>query len=761
MKLPSFPFVVLDTETTGFVPRANRVIEFASVRVEGGKTVEEYETLIAIPEDIPPPVQILTHIRPKMLEGKPEFAALRETILQHIGAETLIVGQNVGFDIRMLKGEGVDLSERAWIDTSMLASLVYPELLSYSLGYVSSILQLNHDPVHRALGDVHATLELLEKCWERLLELPEEQLAILRETLAQSSPGYRLLASALPKKSAAKNLPAWFAGPKKRAPGSLAISASLSAALAAPPRGEPALVEETLDPGSLPSIVAAAIADRSTTHWIVVKNLESALRRLSFPEKEVRIIYPPFLLLDPEAQKNFFVQETWTADEATLAVKLRWFAPRVQRQIALHGEERSIWYGKLACTRESAAYRAQFQNLPGVILIDHQQLLEILSDSEHFAHAAIVQDAHIILDDASMLEDTATKAYRWQCTLDHLRAAAEGKEALTKFTDLLQIWIERVRAFQDVRYLTVADLNSSEAHALQERIPSLLEEESLPPLVREQLDDLARILTPELLSHRIAWIEQRQNGSQFLQSVPEHVGPILASSLFAAFATTLLIPLGSAQTLREILPSGKAKSSAPFPRLPLTLTIDTETSLESLLKAPPAGKTVVLVGSRRLIEEAYVEHADRLEEQSVTMVCQNLSGGMERLTAEFLAAEAPAVWLLTPWSYEEVELPAESVNHLVIVSLPFDHPSHTVLSRRAEHYADAFTQYFLPRLEHRLFRLVRTFCRHRVKGGDIRVTDDRLISKRYGRQVREYLEGFSANGGAAPAEKDRGQMKLL
>lgn len=754
MHLPDFPFTVLDTETTGFVPKANRVIEFASVRVEGGKTADEYETLIGIPEDIPPPVQVLTHIRPAMLMGKPVMEVLRATINEHIGSETVIVGQNVGFDIRMLKGEGIDLSERQWIDTSMLASLVYPELLSYSLGYVSSVLKLNHDPVHRALGDVHATLELLEKCWERMLELPTEQMNILRETFEKSSPGYRLLAAALPKKSAAKKLPAWFTGPRKRAPGSLAIPGGLPAALAVPRKGEPALVEETLDPSSLPSIVETAIADRSTTHWIAVKNLESALRRLAVPEEEVRVIYPAFLLLDPKARDRFLAQESWTADEATLAVKLRWFSPRVQRALALHGEERSIWYGKLACTRESAAYRAQFDDLPGVVLIDHQQLLEITGDSEHFARIAITGKAHIILDDASMLEDTATKAYRWQCTLDHLRAAAEGHDALTRFTDLLQLWIERVRAFQDVRYITAADLESSEAESLRERLPLIRKETALSFLVQDQLANLEKILTPDLLSHRIAWIEQRQNGSQYLQSVPEHIGPLLGSSLFAEFPTTLLIPAGSSGNLREILASTQIKPTSPFPLVPLNLSIDTNLPLPLLLKNPPRGKTIVLVGSRRLIEEAFVLHAERLEEQGVTMVCQNLSGGLDRLTAEFLAADAPAVWLLTPWSYEEVELPAGTADHLIIASLPFDHPSHTVLSRRSEHYADSFSQYFLPRLEHRLFRLVRTFCRHKTKEGDIRVTDERLGTKKYGRQVREYLEGFSMS-----TKEEKGDVK--
>jgi DNA polymerase-3 subunit epsilon len=124
--LPNLSFTVLDTETTGFIPRTNRVIEFASVRVDTGKIIDRYEELFAIPKnDVPPVIQVLTRIRPAALEGKPTFEECKEQILEKIGEDTMIVGQNVSFDIKMLKGEGMDLSDRPWIDTSMLASLVF------------------------------------------------------------------------------------------------------------------------------------------------------------------------------------------------------------------------------------------------------------------------------------------------------------------------------------------------------------------------------------------------------------------------------------------------------------------------------------------------------------------------------------------------------------------------------------------------------------------------------------------------------------
>lgn len=757
MNLPSFPFVVLDTETTGFVPRVNRVIEFASVRAENGKAGEEYETLISIPDDVPSTIQVLTHITPQMLAGKPAFDQVREMIQSKIGEHTVIVGQNVGFDIRMLKGEGIDLTERPWIDTSMLASLVYPELSSYSLGYVSTVLKLNHDPVHRALGDVHATLELLGKCWERLHELPPDELRVLFEIFSQSSAGYRRLAEALPTVPAAKR-PKWMLSGTRPSRGKKQASGD-RVSLPSSDRPGVTLIEDSLAPQTLQRLVDTALAAKEPT-WIVVKNLEASVRGLTLPDDAVRVLLPAPLLLNPEAAEILLLQQSFTADEATLAVKLKWYRPRAHRDLPVHGEERAVWYGKLACTEATPTYHQQFHAPPSVALIDHQQLLSILENPDHPGRSALTPQTRLLVTDASMLEDTATKAFKWQAVLDHLRAAAEGRADLTGFLDLLQLWIERVRAFQDVRYLTSQDLDTRETRLLKERLAPFIADETLPELPRRDLADLLRILTPELLSHRIAWIEQRQGGSQSIQSVPERIGPLLSSLLYEKFPTILSIPPKSSATQREILAATDLPAATPFPPFTLPLSIRMDITLDVILRNPPPGKSVILVGSRRIIEEKYVEYASALEEKNVTLICQSLSGGLERMTAEFLAASAPALWLLTPWSYEDAELPPEIADRLIVASLPFDHPSHTVLSRRAAHYSNAFEDYFLPRLEHRLFRLLRTFCRHRTFHGEVLVTDDRLRTKGYGKRVTAYLKQFAHDETDAP-KAAKPQMELF
>jgi len=736
MNLPDIPLVILDTETTGFIPRVNRIIEYAHIVVRNTEITDEYEQLITIPDDIPQAVQIITRIRPDALNGQPTFDNIRNRIITKMGSDTLIVGQNVGFDIRMLGGEDIDLSGRPWIDTSMLASLVFPELESYSLGYVSTVLNLNHAPVHRALGDVRATMELLEKCWERLLELPKDAVTDIKNVMSKSSEGYDMLFAALPEGKNDTN-PSWMKMPAKRK----VESAQQKVNLRKPTIGIVDLIEEPLDPAFLQSVIDTAAADNETVHWIAVKNLTATVKRLQLPEN-VRVLQPPFLLLDDQEVDSLRSQDSYTADEATLLTKLDWYHPSVIDEAPVHGGEKAVWGGKLACTDQSQSYIDQFHDLPSVVLLDHRQLLAFVDDPTHAAHGALSSDAHIIVDDASMLEDTANKAYGYYCGLNDLRAAAEGNAALTKFADLLQIWIEKIRHDQDMRFIAPSDLDSPEVNALQKHTEELLKDSTLRPQTIRLLKAIYACLTPEALQ-RITWIETRQDGSQFLQSVPESVAELMKEQLYDVYPVSMIIPPKSGDQLQEILHRGTQKSlntvmQSRQIRTPIVFPENIRGS--KVIADPPDGKTIILAGSRRIIEEYFVKYTEDLEERGITLICQNFSGGQNRMQAEFLAAQAPVVWVITPWMFEGLELPLGTVDHLIVDALPFDNPSSPVFGKRAEHFDNAFIGYSMPRLLQRLFRILRTFRRIAGTDADVAVIDSRILEKKYGEIVQRYMQ---------------------
>ncbi|HVW66498.1 MAG TPA: exonuclease domain-containing protein [Candidatus Peribacteraceae bacterium] len=758
MKFPPLPLTVLDTETTGFVPKVHQVMEFASMQVKDGVIVDTYEQLFSVREDIPPHIQVLTRILPEMISGKSTFEEKREEVSGHIGSDTLLVGQNLAFDIGMLKGEGIDMTDRPWIDTSLLAALVFPEFHSYSLQYMSAKLKLNHAPAHRALGDVRATLELLGAIWERLLELDADQLKFAKNIMSRSSEGYRMLFDALPDgggKGATWITPLTRKHDEKEAH---------SLTLTKPPVGTVQLYEEGLHPGVLQEVINGCSEDASTTHWIAVKNLDHAVRRLNLPAN-TSVIYPPYQLLNPEAKDNLLTQEHLTADEALLCLKLTWFNPRTREDFAIHGNEKDVWNGKLTCTDTSDAYVSQFNTKAAVYLLDHRQLLSFLADPSHAAHGALKEGAHIIIDDASMLEDTATKAFGHMVSVDSLRAAASGNDALTGLTDLLTIWIEKIRGNEDLHFVTKADEERAETKGLRAQVGDMLASNDLTDKTREQLTELAALLEPVLLKDNIVWTEQRINGSLFLHAAPEYIDILLKTHLYDRYSTTLIVPRGCTETLAEVVPKATKVMSTIDPRrqpCPVTVTFPEDVRVADWLKNPPTGKTIVLASSKRMIEQFYIDHAEALEARGITLICQGLSGGQGRMQAEFTAAEGTAIWIMTPWMYEGTELPEQSADRLIIESMPFDFPGHPVFGRRKDHHRNGFEDYALPRLECRMFRLLRTFCKQRKDGGEVMILDPRLRQKAYGRRMQQYLSQFVEDV-EAPAAKDgrSGQMKMF
>ncbi len=755
MNLPHLPLLILDTETTGFVPRVHRVIEFAAVQLADGKVVKEYEQLLSLEGDIPPHVQALTHIYPEDLVDKPTFASIIPDIQSMMTPETIIVGQNIPFDIGMIKGEGLDLSTIPLIDTSMLASIVFPEHASYSLGYLSTVLKLNHEPKHRALGDVHATLSLLEKCWERLNELSQAQRDTIQMHAAKAPDGYKRLILALTDTAGTKS-PAWL---KRSRPAAFALPKK--SALIAPQSkiGEVTLLEESTSPHCIGSLIRS-VSDAKGHTILAVKNLEAALRKVALPDT-VSILYPASLILHKPSAETFLKQSTFTADELTLAIKLALYEPNVKADIPVHGNEYAVWEGKIAANTESPEYNAQFAKKDGLMLIDHQGLLQLIADgTEHFT-----KDTQIMIDDASMLEDSATHAYGWTCAAAALRAGAQGNAAVMKLCDLLELWMEKTRAGSDVRYLTDNDTQSKDADGLMTHIDAMLKT-SLPHQIKSILEDAKEILTPGSTAGRISWIECFQDGNLTVKSVPENVARLLADTLYSVYPTSLIIPTASASSLQSIIPADTKRTVHTLEQMdaslacPLTLSFPQDRSVDDILKNAD-GKTVLLLSSKRTIEDLFVKYADKMEAAGVTLLCQGLSGGQGRMQAEFTAAGKPAILITTPWTYETFELPPNTVDHFVLYCLPFDHPSHAVFSRRSQLYRDPFNEYSLARLLQRLFRLTRTFCRHKTEKADIQVIDDRLRTKGYGKVVKAFFEKLAGPGSDAGGKKADEQMALL
>ena len=203
--------IVLDTETTGFDPDEDEVIEVAAVRLRAGrfsgKPEDRFEALLqnTVPVGAS---EAIHHISDAQLarEGRPARQVLRE-LAAFIGTRP-IAGHNVRFDVRMLQGHarrlGVKLPLTVRFDTLPFARRLVRDSRDHKLGTLVEHLGIQFVPTHRALDDVLATVDLARVLSERARRGHTRRWALLRK----EAPAFAKLRAALSRWARAGHRPA-------------------------------------------------------------------------------------------------------------------------------------------------------------------------------------------------------------------------------------------------------------------------------------------------------------------------------------------------------------------------------------------------------------------------------------------------------------------------------------------------------------------------------------------------------------------------
>ena len=161
--------IVLDTETTGFSPRREEIIELAMLRISRGGETQEYDNFIRLSSgrSIPPKIVELTGITDAMLEnegvGKEEACADLADMLSL--DRPLLVAYNAQFDLGFLYyflngfGKAGVLKNVQMLDalTVYRDRRPFPHKLCNAVEAYSLVSQ----NTHRAIDDTKATYELL------------------------------------------------------------------------------------------------------------------------------------------------------------------------------------------------------------------------------------------------------------------------------------------------------------------------------------------------------------------------------------------------------------------------------------------------------------------------------------------------------------------------------------------------------------------------------------------------------------------------
>ncbi len=167
-------FVALDLETTGLTS-SDEIIEIGAVRFTEKRVEGEFQTLVRPRTKISGFVSRLTGITPEMVQNAPAVEEVLPRLREFIG-NAVIIGHNIGFDLRFLERAGYPLFNYV-ADTYEMASVLMPTASRYGLGALGSALGIPLPATHRALDDARVTHRLYLRLWEMALELPIEILA--------------------------------------------------------------------------------------------------------------------------------------------------------------------------------------------------------------------------------------------------------------------------------------------------------------------------------------------------------------------------------------------------------------------------------------------------------------------------------------------------------------------------------------------------------------------------------------------------------
>ena len=157
---------VLDFETTGMSPGADRPTEISIAIVSSGKVIDKFQSLMNPERSIPWKVQELTGISNDMVADARSIRSVMLEAAQFVGRRP-IFAHNAGFDRRFWQFELSNIgrwNEHNFACTMLIARRMYPNSSNHKLGTISSYLELpDNGRAHRAMADVLTTTQLLAR----------------------------------------------------------------------------------------------------------------------------------------------------------------------------------------------------------------------------------------------------------------------------------------------------------------------------------------------------------------------------------------------------------------------------------------------------------------------------------------------------------------------------------------------------------------------------------------------------------------------
>jgi DNA polymerase-3 subunit epsilon len=171
--LASVDFVIVDVETTGWLPEEAGITEIGAVRIGDGRPTVEFSALVNPGHSIPADITALTGITDAMVSQAAPIGAILPGFLA-FARGCVLTAHNAPFDIGFLTA-ACGACRIPWptfpvLDTAALARSVLDdtEVPDCKLSTLACYFGARTRPCHRALADAKATADVLQGLLARL-----------------------------------------------------------------------------------------------------------------------------------------------------------------------------------------------------------------------------------------------------------------------------------------------------------------------------------------------------------------------------------------------------------------------------------------------------------------------------------------------------------------------------------------------------------------------------------------------------------------
>lgn len=198
-------YTVIDLETSGLDACINEILEIGAIKYRNGHAERYYHTYIRPIGVIPSSASDVNKITWRKVCKAPLLEDIQDGLFSFLGDDVL-VGHNIGFDIKFIQTRFEKTLDNMCLDTLELSRIALPGLPNYKLDTLRQRLNLAGGTAHSALGDCEATAALLKKISdsEALQRYFEEQAAFQAKMDALAAQRAEHRAEVLAKKAEAK-----------------------------------------------------------------------------------------------------------------------------------------------------------------------------------------------------------------------------------------------------------------------------------------------------------------------------------------------------------------------------------------------------------------------------------------------------------------------------------------------------------------------------------------------------------------------------